>query len=238
MQETLAEFDAAAKDGRRSRFESILPHRDHHLVFVRREERRTTLLRSQHAVHGFKPEWIVLDFHNNGKRVDISSVSMSVPLELANRIASKYFGCPCEYENEVQVTPKALIVEFVETLKQDECKFLTLVEITAKNSPLDGAPGLRISGDGETSIGESVRHFENAVGDITSNPDLIKSIKVLYGGKRVKVLLQPFGSAPDGYVVEYVDRTLNAIERTEFESKLMKKPYGLRITSTEKRHKK
>jgi hypothetical protein len=237
VERVLVEFDRDRHDGRASEFKNILPHGEHHLLFVRREERRTLLLKSHTTIHGFNPEWIVLDFRDNGKGVDISSLSMSVPLEIANRVASAYFDHKCEYENEVQVTYKQQIVKFMDKLRKDECDFLALVEVTVRNSPLDGAPGLRISSEESESIAESIRHFEKAVGKIIDEIDLIKSIKVLYAGKRVRMMFERVEDADQGYVVRYHDAVLNAKERRSFESKLREDPYGLRVLSTEKRHK-
>jgi len=234
----LTQFDATRRDGRSSEFKNIVQHAGQHLVFIRREERRTMLLKSHHAVHGFSPEWIVLDFGKNGKRVDISSLSMSVPLEIANRLASAYFGGKREYENEIQVTYEQQILKFLDTLKTDGCDFLRLVEVIVKNSPLDGAPSLRLNSDDGESIAESVRHFEKAVGSILSDVDLIKTVKVLYCGKRVKLTFEPIENVEEGYVVRYADKSLNARQRKAFETKLREEPYGLRTLSTEKRHKK
>jgi hypothetical protein len=239
VEQILAAYDREKNDGRGSEFKNIVPHGQHHLLFIRREEQRSMLLRSQHAVHGFKPEWIVLDFRDNGKGVDISSLSMSVPLEIANRIASAYFNHKCEYENEVQVTYKEQIVKFLDRLTKDECRDdgLVLVEATVRNSPLDGAPGLRISSGESESIGESIRHFERAVAKIMDDLDLVKSIKVLYADKRVGMMFDRVESVEEGYVVRYHDAMLNAKERQAFETKLREEPYGLRVLSTEKRHK-
>ncbi|MBI5725839.1 MAG: hypothetical protein HZA50_17900 [Planctomycetes bacterium] len=233
----LTEFDRDKNDGRTSEFKNIVPHAGHHLLFIRREEQRSVLLKSRHAIHGFRPEWIILNFRDNGKGVDISSLSMSVPLEIANRLASAYFGQKCEYENEVQVTYKAQIVKILNLLRTDECDFLRFVEVVVGNSPLDGAPVVRISNEESESIAESIRHFEKTVGKVMDDIDLIKSIKVLYCGKRVKIMFERVENVEEGYVVRYHDAVLNAKQRRMFETKLREEPYGLRILSTEKRHK-
>ena len=237
LKRLLAQFDAHRDDGRASELMNIVPDTDHPVAFVRREEQRSMLLRSSRAVHGFKPEWIILDFRDNGKRVDISSHSMAVPLELANRIASEYFGTDCEYVNEVEVTPKALIDKFLDLLKRDAIDFLRLVEVHVKNSPLDGAPVLKLSSEGDASVAEGVRHFEKVIGPILADLDLIKAVKILFCGKRVKLTLEAVPDAPEGYCVRYTDKTLNKRERDAFETKVREEPYGIRVLSTEKRHK-
>jgi len=237
VEHTLNRFDADHNDGRSSEFKNIVAHGEHHFLFIRREQRRAMLLKSRHAVHGFKPEWIVLGFRNHGKGVDISSLSMSAPVEIAERLASAYFGRQCEYENEVEVTYKAQIEKFLAALRRDDDGPPPLVEVAVKNSALDGAPSLRISSDDGESIAESVRHFEKAVGRILGDIDLIKSIKVLFSGKRVKLLFEPVEGVKEGYVVRYTDSSLNATEREVFVTKLRGEPHGLRILPSEKRHK-
>jgi len=233
----LAQFDAHKNDGRTSELMNIVSDADHPVVFIRREEQRSMLLKSAHAIHGFRPEWIILDFHDNGKRVDISSHSMSVPLEIANRIATAYFNTDCEYENEVEVTPQALIEKFIDLLKRDGIDFLKLVEVHVKNSPLDGAPVLKIASEGDDSVADGVRHFEKAVAGILGDIGLIKTIKVLYCGKRVKLTFEAVSDAEGGYCVRYADKALNKRERKAFEEKVRAEPYGIRVLSTEKRHK-
>ena len=233
----LAAFDEKKDDGRVSELMEIVPDDDHPLVFIRRGEQRSMLLRSRQAIHGFRPEWIILDFRDNGRRVDISSRSMSIPLEIANRVISAYYGTDLEYENELEVTPKALIDKFLDLLKRDAIDFLKLAEVHVKNSPLDGAPIIKLSSEGDDSVSDGVRHFEKTIGGLLGDLNCIKAIKVLYAGKRVKVVLEPVADVPDGYCVRYTDKPLNARERVAFEKKVRDEPYGIRILSTEKRHK-
>jgi hypothetical protein len=239
VERALLEFDRDENDGRTSEFKSIVPHGEHHLVFIRREEQRSMLIKSRHAIHAFKPDWIVLDFRENGKGVDISSRSTSVPVKIANRLASAYFGGKHEYENEVQVTYEQQIVKFLDRLRRDQCidDGFTLVEVSVRNSPLDGSPGLRISGEDCESIAESIRHFERVVAKIMDKIALVKSIKVLYADKRVMMKFEPAEGVEQGYVVRYQDAVLNAKERDAFLAKLREEPYGLRVLSTEKQHK-
>ena len=232
-------FDRDENDGRTSEFKNVVLHGDHHLVFIRREEQRSMLIKSRHAIHAFKPDWIVLDFRDNGKGVDISSRSTTLPLKIANRLASAYFGGKQEYENEVQVTSEQQIVKFLDRLRMDQCidDGFTLVEVAVRNSPLNGSPGLRISSEDSESIAESIRHFEKVVAKIMDKVGLVKSIKVLYADKRVMMKFESPDGVGQGYVVRYQDAVLNAKERDAFLSILREEPYGLRVLSTEKQHK-
>jgi len=233
-------FDRDERDGRSSEFKNIVLHGGHHLVFIRREQERSMLIRSRRAIHAFRPDWIVLDFRENGKGVDISSRSTTLPLQIANRLASAYFGGTQEYDNEVLVTYEKQIVNFLDRLRRDQCidDGLMLVEADVRNSPLDGSPSVCISGGDGESIGESVRHFEKAVGSVLDRVPLVKSIKVLFADKRVQMKFEPVEGVEQGYVIRYHDATLNAKERDAFLLKLEGEPYGLRVLSTEKQHKK
>lgn len=137
------------------------------------------------------------------------------------------------------MTYEQQIVKFLDRLRKDECidDGFTLVEVSVHNSPLEGSPGLRISGDDSESIAESIRHFEKAVAKIMDPIALVKSVKVLYADKRVMVKFEPAKGVEQGYVVRYQDAVLNAKEREAFLSKLREEPYGLRVLSTEKQHK-
>ena len=233
---TLADFDVAKRDGRTSEFKDVVAHRDSQLVFIRRAERPDLILRSGGVVHGHRPEWIILDFQDNAKRVNISSVSVSVPLEIANRLASRYFGQTCEYENESRTTYTRQLERFLGTLKDDQAEGLRFVELVVANSPLDGAPKIKITDPDSNAIGGAIGHFETAVGGLLSGIERIESIKVHYRKKRVSLIFNKEEEVKDGYVVRYSDHRLNATERRSFEDH-MGGIHGISVLSTEKRFK-
>jgi hypothetical protein len=230
----LAGFDRAKKDGRASQAKNIIPRDGRLLVFVRRAERRDMLIQSTTVVHGFAPEWIILDFHDGAARVNISSKSISVPLEIANHIASAYFGREVEYVNDREHSYTKQIQRLLGLLGNDEIEELRLVEIAVDNGPLDGAPKIVLSRS-EGSIAGSIRHFEKAVGGMVDDIDRIDRIKVLYRNKRVTLKFEGDDENDDEYVVRYSDHTLNEKERRLFEA-FMSDSHGITILSTEKRH--
>ena len=232
--ETLAHFDAAKRDGRTSEFKDVVAHGDSQLVFVRRAERPDLILRAGGVVHGHRPEWIILDFQANAKQVNISSASVSVPLEIANRLASRYFGQACEYENESRITYAKQLKRFLGILKDNQAQALRLVELVVSNSPLDGAPKVKITDPDSNSIGVAIGHFESAVGGVLSDIERVESIKVHYRKKRVSLIFNREEEADDEYVVRYSDHRLNASERRSFEAH-MREVHGIPVLSTEKR---
>ena len=233
---TLADFDATARDGRRSEFKEVVSHGDSQLVFIRRAERPDLILRSGGVVHGHRPEWIILDFQDGGKRVNISSVSVSVPLVIANRLASRYFDKPCEYENESRITYGRQLGRFLSILKDDQAEQLRFVELVVSNSPLEGAPKIKITDPDSNAIGVAIGHFEKAVGGVLSGIESIDSIKVYYHKKRVSLIFNEVEEADDAYIVRYSDHRLNASERRSFEDH-MRDIHGIPVLSTEKRFK-
>jgi len=236
VQGILEGFDKAKGDGRTSEFKNVVNHNGHNLVFIRRAERPDLVLRKGGIVHGYRPEWIILDFADSAKRVDISSVSVSVPLEIANRLASGYFSRYCEYENESQITFTKQLERFLETLRNEKAGELLLVEVVVLNSPLESSPKIKITDPDSHPIGDAIGHFEKAVGRILSEIENIESIKVYYHNKRVSLIFEKIEDEDDKYVVRYSDHRLNATERRAFEEYL-RDTHGIPILSTEKRFK-
>lgn len=185
-------------------------------------------------MHGYKSEWIILDFAGDARRVDISSVSVDLPLEIANRIASAYFKRGCEYENESIASGPKQIEAFLACVRPVKEGPLLLVELTCGTSALTGGSGIRIRQPDSRSIGDSLDHFEQQIGKLRL-PD-IESVKVLYRKKRVSLIPEASDDEPGAFVVRYSDHRLNARERIDFETH-MRESHGLTVLSTEKRFK-
>lgn len=234
IEQVLKEFDHSQGDGRFSEFKNLMPEGNNHFVFIRRCEKPSLILQGQQIVHGHRPEWIVLVFSDAAKRVSIASLSVADSLEIANRIASGFYGSDCEYENECEITYSAQLGRLFSILKQDQDQELAIVELVACNSPLDGACPVRLSN--EQSIGPSIRDFEQKVGGLTTSLDAIETIKVAYKKKRVSLLFEKVDGTDDEYVVRYSDHRLNPLERVAFEDYL-RKTYAIPVLSTEKRFK-
>ncbi|MFQ5479354.1 MAG: hypothetical protein ACE5FN_12185 [Leptospirillia bacterium] len=233
LQGVLKAFDHDQGPGRRSELRDIIVRDDRHIVFVRRGERPGLIMQDRDVVHGFSMEWVVLDFDDDARHVNISSHSVSESLEIANRIASGYFGIACEYDNQIEVTYEKQLEILLSQLIEEQVDDLSFVEIVVADSQLEGSSKMRLSN--AASVCQSVRHFGKAVGDLLTTIAQIESIKVGYSGKRVSLLFEPNDTAGE-YVVRYSDHRLNGLERRSFEA-YMKRTHGITILSTEKRHK-
>lgn len=232
----LNEFDEFKADGRASDFKNILLIDKRVLVFVRRCERPDAILQGTEVVHGYRPEWIVLEFMDAGKRVNISSVSVGDSLAIANRIVSAYYGKDCEYENEVDVTYAKQIDGLLAKLKGGLDPALQWVELVVSNTPLAGSCAMKLSDAQSRPIGKAVAHFERKVGRLVRRIENIESIKVSFCQKRVSLLFDGDEDTHQGYVVRYSDHRLTPAERRTFEAH-MRTTYEIPVLSTEKRFK-
>ncbi len=235
LQELLTQFDKSRKDGRTSEMKNILQDGDHDMVFIRRCERPSLILQGNMVLHGYRPEWIVLIFFDGAKRVNIASLSVDASLEIANLIASEYYGKKCEYVNESEITYARQLERLLDLLKKDQEEQLAWVEILLGSTPLNGECGMKLSDPESHSIGPAVRQFETAIGSL-ANLDAIHSIKVLYAKKHVSLIPEKVEGTEDEFVVRYSDHRLIPRERLAFE-KYMRSTHAIPVLSTEKRFK-
>ncbi|MBF0311721.1 MAG: hypothetical protein HQL56_19595, partial [Magnetococcales bacterium] len=226
----LTTFDRERNDQRISEFREVLVEEGRPLLFIRRAERPSLIVKTVGVEHGFHPEWIILDFSADARRVRISSTSPAVPLEIANRVAGAFFDEECEYTNESEESYGEQLRRFLRQLAKGEAGQLEFVEISLERSPLDGASKLTLTDP--VSIRKAVGHFTQAVGDILSEIGNMRGIKVAFQGKRVGLIFEAVGD--DRFVVRYTDQRLNTKERVAFEE-LMRNDHGLPVLSTEKR---
>ncbi|MEX1232519.1 MAG: hypothetical protein WEB58_19895 [Planctomycetaceae bacterium] len=236
LREVLSTFDVQKRDGRTSEFLNLLTPDKRYQVFIRRAERPDHVLGPHGIIHGYRPEWIILDVFDSGRRVNISSTTVDVPLEIANSIASAAFGTESEYANESQVTYAAQLRRLLDILQQDHDKTLTFVELALACSPLEKGPKLKVSDPTSQSIGPALAQFAQSFGSALDEPEKIDSIKVLYCDKRISLIFEPHSDGADQFIVRYSDHRLNVKERRDFED-YFRTEYEIAILSTEKRHK-
>jgi hypothetical protein len=232
----LQRFDESTSDGRTSEFKSVMVDEDNVLVFIRRCERPSLIMQGHDILHGYRPEWIVLVFFAGAKRVNISSLSVDDSLEIANRLASEYYGTACEYENDCATAYANQLALFLGHLKNDTEERFTLLEFVVSNTPLENSCAMRLFHSGSTSIGPSIRHFERDIGKVTHAIDAVESVKVLFGKKRVNLIFEKHEGGEDQYEVRYFDHRLNPLERVAFET-YMAQTHAIQVLSTEKRFK-
>lgn len=232
--EVLSAFDRGQVDDRVSELKRILVVEDRPLVFIRRGERPGKILQQGRVVHGYVPEWIVLEFFDSAKRVSIASKSVAGPLKIANRIASAYFGGECSYDNENLLTYREQLKRLMEELQKDRSPQLRLVEFVRANSPLDSAPELRMAGVDELSLGPAIEHFNGTIGKLLEDVEQVESVKVVFCRKRVTLRFERTDRVDEAFVVRYSDQRLSPTERRQFEEYLSEQ-HGITALSVEKR---
>lgn len=148
----LKDFDAEQRDRHTSELLQVIELPGAQLVFIRRPHQKSHILAEDRVVHGFTADQIVLDFRDAGTRLNVASHDQAASYDIANRIASTFYGRQCEYENITEETYPAQIQRFLQLLRDDRAPGLTLVEMRIEKSPLDGAPHLDLSAQDEVSL--------------------------------------------------------------------------------------
>jgi len=229
----LEAFDKQQRDLRQSQLKNIVRHNHHHLVFIRRPERHQYIIREGRIAHGHRVEWIILDFADNARRVNISSNSNEVPLQIANALASAYFGKDVQYDNECEITYEKQIQNLFDQLKAGNCEGLQLVDIDVHGSPLHGAD-LRLAHDDPDVVQRAIAALERDHSSLTAHIGRIAKVKLIYLDKRIDIKFEQLAPNGDEYIVRYMDHRLNASMRKRFED-FMRDTHGIPILSTEKR---
>ncbi len=232
--QTILAFDDNQADNRVSELKRIVVADGQPLVFIRRGLRPGKVLQEGRLVHGYLPEWIVLEFLDSAKRVSIASRSGDVSVKIANRIASAYFDAECTYENESLLTHRQQLKLLLRQLQDDQSPGLRLVELVRANSPLDGSPELRMAGARSISLGPAIDHFDYSVGKLLVDVEHVESVKVMFCGRRVTLRFEKSERLDDAFVVRYSDQRLSPAERRQFEDYL-RDYHGITALSVEKR---
>jgi len=229
----LESLQRARRDGSVSELQGIWEREGRLFVFIRRTERPDHIHDGRHIVHGYRAEWIVLDFAPDGGQVNIASTSIDESREIADLVARAYFECDCRFVNEEKVTEAATIHTFIAAARAGH-NGVALVEACTSNSALRGSSKVRLSNEDPRAFCESLDHLEQSVGPLLESLSDVDSIKVLYRRKRVGLQFDQDGAAESQFVVRYTDQRLNAFERRWFEQ-TMRDEHGITILSTEKR---
>ncbi|MEG3637683.1 hypothetical protein [Magnetococcus sp. PR-3] len=233
IRETLAAYDLKKDDQRSCDYKGMLVEDGRPMLFIRRAEKPSKIVQKVGIVHGFHPEWIILDFEANARGIRISSSSPAVPLEIANQVASAYFRQSCRYENLKLGDDESQIKRFFEQLVRGTPYGLSLVELQLYASPFKGEGKLRLRD--EKSISRPVAHLQQVFGNIFTPFDNIDYIQVLYQGKRVRMQFDSILGCDDMFTVRYSDQPLSIRERVAFE-KLLSSRFGFHMLSIEKKH--
>ncbi len=230
-------YDAELGDRHVSELLQVIELRDSLLVFIRRPHQQGYVLADSRVVHGYTPDQIVLEFRSEAELLNIASHGDAASYDIANRIASAFYGQSWEYENITEETFTAQLVRFLRQLVTNAAHDLRLVQLRIDPSPLRGAPVLDVSNQDGVSIGQAITELQQAFSWSIDDIDRVPRFKALFNKKRVALKVEPIGpraSEDRRYVVRYRDQTLSLGERPLFE-RLIEQDHGIKIVSTEKR---
>lgn len=229
IQEVLNSYEQRTGSRRVSRCVGVLPLDSGLIVFIKRQDQASFHFDATGNRAGYTPEWIVLDFHADLRRLRIASQTVDVPVHIASKLASIFFGAEVNYENEDETTEEEPIRSFLGALLDCSDPDLDLVEVRVANTGLPGKAKVTITH--AEPITEAVREFGAQWGDLFRDIDSVEAIKVRFCDKRITVI---FARQGQRWTAEYGDSRMNAFERRQFERHL-RDEHDLPVRSTEKR---
>ena len=229
VQEVLDDYERRHGSRRVSRCVGVLSLDNGLIIFIKRQDQASFHFDATGNRAGFTPEWIILDFHADLRRLRIASQTVDVPVHIASKLASTYFGSEVTYENEDETTEEEPIRTFLGALLDTSDPDLDLVETRVANTGLPGKAKVTITHP--EPITEAVREFGAQWGDLFRDLDSVEAIKVRFCEKRITII---FARQEHRWTAEYGDARMNAFERRQFERHL-RDEHDLPVRSTEKR---
>ena len=230
-------FDRERRDRRRSQLRGAFEREGGCLVYIRRPHKEARLLIGDRLRHGHRADWIVLEFRGGGRFLNVASHGKKASFEIADRIASAFYGQPCEYINVEEVVYSAQLKAFLEQLAKGEAQELIMVAFGFREPLLPGLAVLEGSNPGSDSVGPAILELQRLLNAPLLDGDHLQHLKIVYREKRVPLRIDRLeGPEPDKgrrYVLRYRDQGLNLVERAKFE-KLIEHNHGFKIVSTEK----
>lgn len=233
----LRHYDARQDDHHRTELQKIIELSGSQVVFLRRPHQQSLVLSDDRVVHGFTADQIVLDFRDEAARLNVASHGHAASYDIANAIASAYYGEACTFENITEATYPAQISRFLRSVRDQEAHDLRLIELLVHHSPLSGGPDLLLKNGDDLSIGPALGQLEQVLNWTIDDLDRIPRFKILFAGKRVAMELEPIEDGAEAgrmFVLRYRDQTLSLEERAAFEER-MEHEHGIKVVSTEKR---
>ena len=237
LKKLLERFDHDRRDGRRCQLRGVFEREGGRLVYIRRPHKEGQLLISDRLRHGHRADWIVLEFRKECRLLNVASHGKKASFAIADRIASAFYGQPCEYVNIEEVVYSAQLEAFLERLAKNEAQGLVMAAFGFREPPLPTLEGLEGFNSGSVSVGPAILELQRLLHAPLLDGDHLQHLKIVYRDKRVPLRIDRLEDAGPNkgprYVVRYRDQSLNLAERAEFE-KLIERDHGFKICSTEK----
>jgi len=184
LQTILDNYEKERVTHKKSHCAVVLDNGGGYQLFIKRDMKPGFVSRDGKVHFGFQREWIVLQFDPDLRRVHICSVTPDTPLLLANRLASTFFGTDVHYNNESIKTSADKVHDFFQSMLSDPAR-LPLVELTFRNSGLEGGLQIKLNASRNISLAGSIRQISDILSDPFAKITDVESIKVHKFNKRV-----------------------------------------------------
>ncbi len=211
------------------RFEGMFPRANGQwLIFVSRLYREGCLVVDGVVQHGHFEELVVLDFQDGGRSVRISSKSKPAPVDIANAIASKFFGRDCAYTPDLATSAPPSVRAFMAQVLDPDDDTLPLVDIDVREVPgLAGEPEMELRYASSGRMEEAVQALEPHLGDLSSQPERIRRFHIRYDDANIGLYVR----RKDGeHVVQFADGRTNNHRAEKFQRE-MAETYGIAVRS-------
>lgn len=223
IQQILKEGNIKRNDSFENQLQGFFYHQNRLYVLIRKASDIDLLLNSNKVIHGHKAEWMILDFLLNGTQVDLGARNIDQAIEIANSIASCYFGCKCIFVDVQDKNFAEQVYKFIETCINESDSNIRVFELKFQSNRFNYSDtNITLTVAPYDPIAPELHVLKSFVGDIVP---FIESIKVIFQGKKIGL----FFKRSDEYIaIYYSEHPLNKREREDFKA-YIKQFYGLTI---------
>ncbi|WP_264376971.1 MULTISPECIES: hypothetical protein [unclassified Wolbachia] len=223
IQQILKEDNIKRNDSFENQLQGFFYHQNRLYVLIRKASDIDLLLNSNKVIHGHKAEWMILDFLLNGTQVDLGARNIDQAIEIANSIASCYFGCECIFVDVQDKNFAEQVHKFIETCINESDSNIRVFELKFQSNRFNYSyTNITLTVAPYDPIAPELHVLKPFVGNIVP---LIESIKVIFQGKKIGL----FFKRSDEYIaIYYSEHPLNKREREDFKA-YIKQFYGLTI---------
>lgn len=225
VHELLQEYDSEKGDGFETELRGFFYHKNRIYVFIRRASDKDLLFNSNRIIHGYRPDWILLDFSLHGNQVNISSKNLNEIIKIANSITSRYFEAECLFISMKDHNSILLIAAFLQSSIEGADPNVCSFEVKFRSTYLKKDTFLVIATNPVNSISQELQILKLK---LQQDNSFVESIRIIFQEKKVTLFFKKNQHDPSYITVYYSEHVLNKEERENFKL-LMKENYGLTI---------
>ncbi|MDN5248197.1 MAG: hypothetical protein QWI36_03620 [Wolbachia endosymbiont of Tyrophagus putrescentiae] len=225
IEQILKEDDIKRNDGFENQLQGLFYHQNRLYVLIRRASDIDLLLNSNKVIHGYKPDWMILDFLVSGSQVDLGAKNIDQATEIANSIASRYFSCECTFVNIQDKNFAEQVYKFIKVCIDGSDPNIFTFELRFQSDRFKHSnTHITLTVALHDSITSELYILHPSVGNILKSTE---SVKIIFRGKKIGLFFKTSG---EYIAIYYSEHPLNKKEREDFKV-YMKQSYGLTILS-------